>query len=111
MLEVTKVKRRAPSMTRAGRGVVRKRYRPPRPQQLRTPTNATDRALQLLWPNDLHRQAAACLGAAAETIRGWRRKLNPTPQWALDRIITELRKTAADRMAAADMLEREKGRG
>ncbi len=70
-----------------------------------------DIALRLLFPRDLHKQASAFLGASGETIRDWRRGRYQPPQWALDKIAAALRSRAAEMLAAADAIEKEKGRG
>ena len=53
----------------------------------------------------------AFLHEKAETIRSWRYGRRRAPQWAIDKIVAELRKTAAEITAAAELFEKEKGRG
>ena len=112
MVEASTVKSRRPRATRAHAGHNNKPEINPVPSPF-------EFACQLLEPPIAQRVLGRRKAILAffenrytwGAVKHWAKGRRQAPQWAIDRIIAELRKTAADRMAAADMLEKEKGRG
>jgi len=88
---------------------------PPAPKPRRV-TSALDRAFDVLFPwpagdyPGFWRGAAALLNASPWTVRDWRTGKRAAPQWALDALSMTLRKKAAEMIAAAEAIEKEKGR-
>ena len=89
---------------------------PPAPKPRRV-SSAMDRALDILlpWPAGDYpgfwRGAAELLKTSPRTVRDWRTGKRRAPQWILDRLSDLLRKKAAEMTAAAEAIEKEKGRG